>query len=67
MAFTGLLFVVGASGLALYAATGSILVMPLLALHLGAVLAFFVVTPFSKMVHGFHRFAALVKDAADAG
>ena len=32
----------------------------LLALHLGAVLAFFLLMPFSKMIHGFYRFAALI-------
>ncbi len=67
MAFTGLVFLVAASGLLLYAATGTSLVMPLLALHLGAVLAFFLATPFSKMMHGFYRCAALVKEAATSG
>jgi citrate/tricarballylate utilization protein len=62
-AFTGLLFAVSATGLALYVATGSSLVSGLLALHLGAVLAFFLLLPYSKMVHGFYRLAALVRDA----
>ncbi len=61
-AFVALLFFVSASGLALYAATGTSLVPALLALHLGAVLAFFLLTPFTKMVHGFYRFAALVAE-----
>jgi citrate/tricarballylate utilization protein len=30
---------------------------------LGAVLTFFLITPYSKMVHGFYRLAALVRDA----
>jgi citrate/tricarballylate utilization protein len=63
MAFVFLLGATGATGLALYAATGTALVSPLLALHLGTVLAFFLSTPYSKMVHGFYRLAALVRDA----
>ena len=66
MAFVALLGLVGASGLVLYAATGSGLVAPLLALHLGAVLAFFLLMPFSKMVHGFYRLAALAAEAQKA-
>ena len=62
-AFIALLGFVGASGLALYW-FGDLAVMPvLLALHLGAVLTFFLLTPFSKMAHGFYRLAALVRDA----
>ena len=63
MGFILLLALTGASGLVLYAATGTSWVAPLLALHLGAVLAFFLTSPFSKMAHGFYRFAALVRDA----
>ncbi|CCQ72556.1 tricarballylate utilization 4Fe-4S protein TcuB [Magnetospira sp. QH-2] len=63
MAFVLLLFVVAVSGLALYAATGTSWVAGLLALHLGAVFAFFILVPNSKMAHGFYRLAALVRDA----
>ncbi|WP_406645498.1 tricarballylate utilization 4Fe-4S protein TcuB [Aliisedimentitalea scapharcae] len=63
MAFILLLFVVAVTGLVLYAATGTAAVPLLLALHLGTVLAFFLLMPFSKMVHGFYRLAALVRDA----
>lgn len=63
MAFILLLFVVSASGLALYAATNTEAVTWLLPFHLGAVLAFFLITPYSKMVHGFYRMAALIKNA----
>lgn len=63
MAFVALLGFTGASGLALYAATGTGLVAPLLALHLGAVLTLFLLMPFSKMVHGFFRLAALIAEA----
>ncbi len=64
MAFVLLLFLVSASGLVVYAATGTVAVSWLLPLHLGAVLALFLLTPYSKMVHGFYRLAALVKDAS---
>lgn len=60
MAFVMLLFFVSATGLALYAATGTGAVPALLAIHLGAVLAFFLLTPYTKMVHGFYRMAALL-------
>ncbi len=63
MAFTLLLCFTGLSGLALYAATGTVLVAPLLAAHLGLVLTLFLTLPWSKMAHGFFRFAALLRDA----
>ncbi|MCP4207918.1 MAG: tricarballylate utilization 4Fe-4S protein TcuB [Shimia sp.] len=63
IAFIALLGFVSFSGLALYA-LGSTAAMPaLLAIHLGAVLAFFLLTPFTKMAHGFYRLAALIRDA----
>lgn len=63
MAFVLLLAATGITGLALYAATGTALVPTLLAIHLGSVLALFLTTPYSKMAHGFYRFAALVRDS----
>jgi citrate/tricarballylate utilization protein len=63
MAFILVLGFTGLTGLLLYAATGTALVPVLLALHLGGVFAFFLTTPYSKMAHGFYRFAALVRDA----
>jgi citrate/tricarballylate utilization protein len=63
MAFVLLLAATGATGLALYAASGTSLVGALLAVHLGVVLAFFLTAPYSKMVHGFYRLAALARDA----
>ncbi len=63
IAFVGLLGFVGLSGLVLYA-LGQTPAMPaLLAIHLGAVLAFFLLMPFTKMAHGFYRLAALAVDA----
>jgi citrate/tricarballylate utilization protein len=60
MAFVVLLGATGATGLALFAATGTSAVPALLAIHLGTVLSFFLLLPFSKMVHGFYRFATLI-------
>lgn len=63
MAFILLLGAVALTGLALYAATGTSLVGVLLAIHLATVMVLFLLMPFSKMVHGFFRFAALVAEA----
>lgn len=63
MAFILLLFVVSTSGLALYLFAETAWLAALLAFHLGAVLAFFLLTPYSKMAHGFFRLTALVKEA----
>ncbi|MGB7240567.1 MAG: 4Fe-4S ferredoxin, partial [Sulfitobacter sp.] len=54
---------VGFSGLALYALGPTALMPTILALHLGSVLGFFLLMPFTKMAHGFYRLAALVRDA----
>lgn len=64
MAFVILLFAVSATGLLLYAATGTGAAALLLPLHLGTVLTFFLLTPYSKMAHGFYRLAALLHEAA---
>lgn len=62
MAFVLLLGAVALTGLALYAATGTGLVGPLLAIHLASVMVLFLLMPFSKMVHGFYRLAALTAE-----
>ncbi|WP_424985121.1 tricarballylate utilization 4Fe-4S protein TcuB [Microbulbifer sp. S227A] len=61
--FIGLLGFVALSGLMLYGLGQSSVMPALLVLHLGAVLAFFLLTPFTKMAHGFFRLAALTRDA----
>jgi citrate/tricarballylate utilization protein len=63
-AFIALLGAVAVTGLALYAATGSGAVSWLLPVHLGTVLTLFLLTPYSKMAHGFYRFTALAAEAA---
>ncbi len=65
MAFVLLLSVVALSGLVLYGLghLGTGVLTVLLGLHLGSVLAFFLLLPYSKMVHGFFRLAALIRDA----
>lgn len=63
MAFVLLLGMTGLTGLVLYALTGSVLVRPALAIHLAFVLVLFLSLPYTKMVHGFFRMAALVRDA----
>lgn len=63
MAFILLLGGVALTGLALPVAAGTALVGPLLAVHLSSVMVLFLLMPFSKMVHGFFRLAALVAEA----
>ena len=62
MAFVMLLGLTGLTGLVLYAVTGSGYVGPALTIHLASVLSLFVLLPFSKMVHGFFRMAALIRN-----
>lgn len=62
-AFTWALLVLGATGLALYWLRGTPAMGALLALHLGAVFAFFLTMPYGKFVHGLYRYAALVRHA----
>ena len=61
--FIILLGLVAVTGLLLYWLGNSHWMPSMLALHLGAVLSFFVLTPYSKMAHGFYRLIALIKEA----
>ena len=62
MGFVLLLFLVSASGLALYWFGETSALQALLVIHLGAVFAFFLLMPYTKMMHGFFRLAALLRD-----
>jgi len=59
--FLVLLFLVSATGLALLALRETRAMGVALALHLGAVLALFLLLPYGKFVHALYRFAALVR------
>lgn len=68
LAFVLVLGATGATGLLLYLLGTSLfgtseLLKPMLAIHLATVFTFFISMPFSKMVHGFFRMAALVRHA----
>ncbi len=65
IAFLAMLFLTGASGLALLILRDSAAMGVLLALHLGIVLGFFLTMPYGKFVHGIYRFAALVRYARE--
>jgi citrate/tricarballylate utilization protein len=59
--FIALLFLIAMSGLILAALRGTALMPLLLAIHLGAVIAFFGTLPYGKFAHGPFRGAALLK------
>ncbi len=61
LGFIALLFLVGASGLALAALKTTPALPLLLCLHLGAVMGFFATMPYGKFAHGVYRSAALLK------
>ncbi|MGH1457848.1 MAG: tricarballylate utilization 4Fe-4S protein TcuB [Paracoccaceae bacterium] len=63
--FIAILLLTGASGLALRAAGHTPALGPLLALHLGAVLTFFLTLSYGKFVHGLYRYLALARYARD--
>ncbi|MEO3475093.1 tricarballylate utilization 4Fe-4S protein TcuB [Roseomonas sp. CAU 1739] len=64
-AILGLLFLIAVTGLLLLVVrhTGAMGLM--LAIHLGLVFAFFLVMPYSKMVHGVYRGIALLRNAQE--
>jgi len=62
-AFTALLFLVAASGLALWGAGGHASLPLWLAFHLATVMALFLTLPYGKFAHALFRGAALVRHA----
>lgn len=65
-AFLAMLFLISLTGLLLLALRETSAMGILLAVHLGFVLAFFLVLPYSKFVHSVYRFAALVQSAEES-
>ncbi|MCA0872519.1 tricarballylate utilization 4Fe-4S protein TcuB [Seohaeicola saemankumensis] len=63
--FVVVLLVTGASGLGLRILGETGMLGPLLALHLSAVLTFFLTAPYGKFVHGLYRYLALARYARD--
>ena len=63
--FLLILLLVGVSGLALLILRNTDLLNVLLAAHLAFVWSFFLIIPYSKMVHGLYRFTALVRYATE--
>jgi citrate/tricarballylate utilization protein len=65
LGFIALLFLTASSGLALMLSHRSPALVPLLCLHLGAVMALFATMPYGKFAHGVYRTAALLKWAIE--
>jgi citrate/tricarballylate utilization protein len=65
LGFIALLFLTGASGLALWLGRGTPALALLLCLHLGAVMALFVTLPYGKFAHAVYRSAALLRHAVE--
>jgi citrate/tricarballylate utilization protein len=59
------LLLAAATGLVLLALRGSAAMGIVLALHLGVILSFFLLIPYSKMVHGLYRSLALLRAAME--
>jgi citrate/tricarballylate utilization protein len=66
-ALLSLLLSVAASGLLLLAFRETAATSVLLAIHLGIVLSFFLLLPYSKFIHGGYRAAALLRAAMERG
>ena len=64
-AFITLLLIIALTGLALLMARTTSAMGILFAIHFGAVLAFFLMMPYSKFVHGLYRGLALIKAAIE--
>jgi len=65
LGFIALLFLVSASGLALWLGRGTPALALLLCLHLGAVMALFATLPYGKFAHGVFRTAALLRHTTE--
>ena len=63
--FIALLFLIGASGLWLWAWRTHPQMSLMLSLHLGAVMTLFLTAPYGKMVHGFFRLLSLIRHAVE--
>jgi citrate/tricarballylate utilization protein len=66
LALLALLWLAAATGIILLAWRATDAMGTLLALHLGLILALFLVLPYSKFVHAIYRTLALVRNARDA-
>jgi citrate/tricarballylate utilization protein len=64
-AFVGLLFLTALTGLLLLAFRGTGAMGVLLAVHLGVILALFLLLPYCKFVHGLYRGLALLRNSID--
>lgn len=65
LGFIALLFLVAASGMALWLGRGTPALALLLCLHLGAVMALFATLPYGKFAHGIFRTASLLRYATE--
>lgn len=65
LGFIALLFLVAASGMALWLGRATPALALLLCLHLGAVIALFATLPYGKFAHGVFRTAALLRHNAE--
>lgn len=65
LGFIALLFLISASGLALWLARGQTSMPAWLVVHLGAVMALFATLPYNKFAHGIFRTASLLRHAVE--
>jgi citrate/tricarballylate utilization protein len=66
-AILSLSLMVAGSGLVLLIFRGTAGMSVLLAIHLGIVLSFFLLLPYTKLIHGIYRAAALLRAAMERG
>lgn len=65
LAFVGLLWAVSVTGLALLAWRDTVAMPAMLIIHLASVMAFFLLMPYGKFVHGVYRGLALLQHARE--